>query len=86
MDIAVDFISEAMHHMLHTGKHRQGSGGEGVVLSVRLIFGCAEPHSETGQVQLLSGSRLEQEGRDREVLAEICCGLSVQADLVVMIY
>lgn len=83
MTIAVDFISEAMYQ---TGKHRQGSGGEGVVFSARLIFDCAEPHSETGHVQLMSASRLEQEGRDREVLVETCCGLSVQADVVVVTY
>lgn len=86
MDIAVDFISEGMHHMQCTGQHRQGRGREGVVFSVRLTFDCAEPHSETGYVQLLSGSRLEQEGRDREVLGEICWGRSVQADVVVVTY
>lgn len=38
MDVAVDFISEAVHRMHHAGRDRQGSGGEGVVFSVRLIF------------------------------------------------
>lgn len=82
--MAVDFISEAVHRMHQTGKHRQGSGGEGAVFSVRLVFDCTEPHTETGHVQLLSASRWEQEGRDREILVEICCGLSVQADMVVV--
>lgn len=86
VDKAVEFISEAMHHMVCTGKHRQGSGGEGIVFFVRLIFVCAEPHSETGRVQHVIGSRLEQEGRDRDVLVEICCGLSVQAKVMVMTY
>lgn len=75
-----------MHLMYHIGKDRQGRGEVGVVLLVSYIFGCAEFHRETGHVQLLSGSRSEQERTDREVVVEVCYGPPVLGKVVDVTY